>query len=157
MGMKAQDESPQARKIAQAIFEAPYVLLAYTAFVVIVVFADFLILPWMPESFFAHLFPYTGGSVARPYAFTLFFACMLIFEQERRANMRKAIMVILLSGLVFGIYKLSNFNRPNFGNPYLTISLWQPLWTTALPLFWILLLFTPKMNRYCRPTILTTR
>lgn len=62
----------------------------------------------------------------------------------------KAVRCFLLLAIAFGagdfIFK---FGREDFGNPYLQVSLWRPVFTVHLPGIWLLLLNTKAVSSYC--------
>ena len=151
--MNAHTTTPLFRRILHAVSAAPVVLLAYAAFVVISTLTGFVFLPFASEPFRASLIPFTGWVASGSYAFTIFFAFALIFQRQRRGAVRFfGITLQLLLQIGCGIYLLSQFGRPNFGNPYLTVSALQPLWTILIPAIWITLLHTPSINRFCHRT-----
>jgi hypothetical protein len=135
-----------------ALSAMPSVLLVYVVFVVAVMLTDFVFLRLASESFRASLVPYTGWLVSGNYGFTAIFALALMFQQQNRRAIRFSITFILVIQIAFAIYTQSQSGRPNFANPYLTISPWRPVWTILVPSIWIILLHTPGMNRFCRKT-----
>lgn len=134
-----------------AVSAAPAPLVAYAAFVVIVVLTDFVFLRFAPEPFRAGLVQYTGWVDSSCYAFTVFFAFALMFPLPHPGLSRfLGLTLQLLLQIAYGVYLFFQPIRPNYGNPYFTVSEWQPLWTIVLPAVWIALLHTPGMNRFCR-------
>ena len=67
--------------------------------------------------------------------------------------MRFGIVLFLLISMCAGLWNLSRINEPNYGNPYLTISPWQPLWTLVLPAVWIAVLYSPRIKTFCEGRI----
>jgi len=64
---------------------------------------------------------------------------------------RFAIVLLLLMFILFAYVTTKSFQgRETFGNPYLIISPWRPVWTMLVPSIWIIVLYLPRMNRYCR-------
>jgi len=55
----------------------------------------------------------------------------------------------LLLQMFGGFWSAMKYDGIDFGNPYLRVSPWQPFWTIGLPALWILVLFSPPMNRFC--------
>ena len=47
------------------------------------------------------------------------------------------------------LYDLFRFHGNDYGNPYLTVSPWQPLWTLVLPAVWIAVLFSHRIKKFC--------
>jgi hypothetical protein len=114
------------------------------------IFATLAIIGWAvaffgPKSLKEAIIPYTGWVPGENYLFTYLPAHALVFAKtpSRRAFImcRFAIVAILLIG-IFGGY------QPNFGNPYLKISQWQPIWTMIIPAIWIMVLLSPRMRRF---------
>jgi hypothetical protein len=57
----------------------------------------------------------------------------------------------MLLAILTGASRLNRIGREDFGNPYLTVSQYQLIWTMIIPAVWIALLYSPEMNRFCRP------
>jgi hypothetical protein len=148
--MNEHTQTPRFSPILQAVAVAPAVLLAYSAFAVIITVIDFVILPLASESLRASIVPFTGWGLSGCYCFTIFFALTLIFQSQGRNKIRfTGIVTIMLIQIGYGIFMLSKLKEANYGNPYLTVSPWQPVWTILVPAIWIALLYTPSMNRFC--------
>ena len=148
--MNAQTGTPLFRRILEPIAAAPRMLLAYTVFAVVVTLADFVLLPLASESFRARLVPYTGWVASMFYAFTIFFAFILIYQHRARRAVRLGITLQLLLQIAFGTYQFFRVTGDTFGNPYLTTSQWRPVWTMVIPCLWIAVLYSPRLNRFCR-------
>ena len=127
-------------------------LLAYTIFAIAVTLTDWLLRPLAPESFRSLLVPYTGWVASMFYAFTIFFAIALIYQQQKRKRVRFGITLQLLFSITLGVCQFFQKTGETFGNPYLTISPWRPVWTVLIPSIWIVLLHSPRMNRFCGQT-----
>lgn len=85
--------------------------------------------------------PYTGWSLSMPYMFSLFFTWWAIFAQDVDLKARIGPITFLLMYAVFGLHDYSWMRHlPDFHNPYLTASPWQPMWTVALPMAWVAVL-----------------
>lgn len=148
--MNAQPEPTLFRRISARIVAAPWILLAYTFFAAAVSFADLLLRPLTSESFRSQLVPYTGWSASGFYSFTLFFACLLIYQRSARTSVRFGIAIQLLLSIAFGSLHFFRSSTETFGNPYLTVSPWRPVWTMLIPCVWLAALYSPRMNHYCR-------
>jgi hypothetical protein len=97
------------------------------------------------------IIPYTGWSVSSSYSFI---AIALVFLMNGYHNDPsygiKVIVFLLFISIIFGIANIgSAFGVEDFGNPYLTVSPWRPVWTIIIPSIWVALLYTPGVNRYC--------
>jgi hypothetical protein len=147
--MNAHTNATLARRIMEPLLAAPWMLLAYIFFAVSVTIGDFALLPFAPETFRAWLVPYTGWVPAMFYAYILFFALMLVYQPRGRRAMRSAVALMLFLQIVWGVCEYSFRSMDTFGNPYLTISAWRLVWTMIIPCLWIMVLFSPRMNRFC--------
>ena len=150
--MNTHIERTLSRRVAAPLRSAPPMLVAYTVFAIAVTFTDLLLRPLAPESFRSLLVSYTGWGASMFYAFTIFFAIALIYQQKKRKNVRFGITLQLLLSIAWGVYQFFQKTGETFGNPYLTISPWRPVWTVLIPSIWIVLLHSPRMNRFCRQT-----
>ena len=149
--MSTQTERTMFRKVFEPLPAAPRVFLAYIAFAVLVTFSDFIVLRLVPDSFRAQLVPYTGWLASMFYAFTIFFACALVYRRQKRRTVRLAgITLQLVLSIVFGMLQMLQIGRETFNNLYLTISPWRAVWTIVIPCLWIPALYSPAMNRFCQ-------
>jgi hypothetical protein len=65
------------------------------------------------------------------------------------AIVRFGFIAPLVIQMLDGFWTVMAYDGIDYGNPYLRVSPWQPLWTMGLPALWILVLFSPPMNRFC--------
>ena len=94
--------------------------------------------------------PITGWSACTGYMFSIYFIFSLILTPNSHWRIiRFAIVAILLISMVLQIGDLSKIHGPDFGNPYLTVSPWRPIWTLVLPALWIAVLFSPRVKKFC--------
>jgi hypothetical protein len=92
----------------------------------------------------------TGWGASTGYMFSIYFVLFLILiPVSHWRKIRLAIVSMLFISMVFGFYGLVRIHGPDFGNPYLTVSPWQPLWTLVLPAVWIAVLFSPRIKNFC--------
>ena len=143
------EEFKKAGGIIAPLAAAPPQLLAYTIFAVAVTFTDYFILPFAPGSVRAWLVPHTGWVASMFYSFTIYFAFALIYQGQKRSAVRLGITLQMLLQLILGISQIFQMGGETFGNPYLTISPWHPVWTILIPIIWIAVLHSPRMNRFC--------
>lgn len=148
--MRINSKVPLFRSIAGNVTAAPAALLAYVAFAVVVTFWDCALLLHLTQEWHASAVPFTGWNASTFYAFSIVFAVALIFQHRRRRQMTLSITILLVVQIAYGIFQLCQADRPNFGNPYLTVSPWRPVWTILIPTTWIVVLHTPSLNRFCR-------
>lgn len=140
------------RRLLEPIAAAPSTLAAYTGFAVFVTFVDYILLLLAPEPFRSRLVPYIGWLASMFYSFTLYFAFALIYQRKGRRLVRFGITLPLLLSILFGACQYFQRTGETFGNPYLTISPWRPVWTILIPCIWIIMLHSPRINRFCRQT-----
>jgi hypothetical protein len=145
---------PLGRRVGNALASAPSALLAYWAFALVVSLAQLLFLFPGLEPLRARVVPYTGWLVGGGYMATLAFVPPLIFQHRWRPALRTfGLTLQLVFGLIVpGLLALSRIGAEDFGNPYLTISPWQPVWTILLPMAWIAVFHSPAINRFCQAT-----
>lgn len=139
-------------QLSRSVATAPWVLVTYTVFAVAVSLTDFIILPRTSDAFREKLVPYTGWGASMPYIFTIYFSFALIFERKRRMANRFSITGLLILVIALNAWRFSQASGDDFGNPYLTISSWRPIWTILIPSLWIAVLYTPRMNCFCTQT-----
>ena len=143
------DEFKKTGGLFAPLAAAPPQLLAYTIFAVAVTFTDYFILPFAPGTVRAWLVPHTGWVASMFYSFTIYFAFALIYQGQKRSAVRLGITLQMLLQLTLGISQIFQMGSQTFGNPYLTISPWRPVWTVLIPIIWIAILHSPRMNRFC--------
>ena len=61
--------------------------------------------------------------------------------------MRLGLIAPLAVQIVFGLLVDDKLPDNNFGNPYLTVSPWRPVWTVVIPALWIAILIMAPQNR----------
>jgi hypothetical protein len=128
------------RRCHDAVKTAPPEIVLYAVFSVVVCIADQWLTYVGPKVVREQIVPFTGWGASMPYLFGLFFTISLIFGRDRRPALRVAIISFLAIYIVFGVGKPLSPQQNNFGNPYLTVSSWQPIWTLAVPSLWIVAL-----------------
>lgn len=130
---------------------APLVLKALLLFSLITVAADLYLNVIGPLELKESIIPYTGWSVSSSYSFiAIALVFLMIGYQTDPFYGRKIIVFLLFINIIFGIANIgSAFGVEDFGNPYLIVSPWRPVWTIIIPSIWVALLFTPGVNRYC--------
>jgi hypothetical protein len=63
--------------------------------------------------------------------------------------LRSGFILPLVLQMLFGAWTAMTYDGIDYGNPYLRVNPWQTLWTVGLPALWILVLYSPQMNRFC--------
>ena len=143
--------------VAGGRVRVPYVVTAFAAFCVVATLAQVLLLlsyRFLPEaatSLTLSVTPFVGWLPAMPYMFALYWALHLRWRPSPFAHL--AAIGLLAFGAAIGAFDcVRHIGRETWGNPMLTVSAWQPLWTVALPLLWCGLLLTPNVLRFRRST-----
>ncbi len=151
--MNSKDEHANSIFNSSKFLAAPLELKCYAFFsAVITIFSVLLI--FLPKINRA-IVPITGWLPALGYMFGIYFIYALIFLKSMKANrikFRTTLISFLIMHILFGLFNLLSYNGNNFSNPYLTISKWQPVWTILIPLFWIVLLLSSRVTRFCKLT-----
>jgi hypothetical protein len=131
--------------------EVPFVLKSLLLFSILTVATDFYLNLVGPSIMKEAIMPYTGWSVSRTYAFIAITMYFFISGQSNKPFFsRNGIALILALGIVFGLANVVyTFGREDFGNPYLVVSQWRPIWTILIPAIWVALLYTPRVSKYC--------
>ena len=143
-------QSNNLPSIASRFRAAPLELQAFAVFSVAITVLELTLTFLGPKSVKEAIVPIAGWSACTGYMFSIYFIFSLILipvSQWRR--MRFGVVAMLFIPMVFGIYDLFRLHGPDFGNPYLTVSPWQPLWTLGLPALWIAVLFSPRVKKFC--------
>jgi hypothetical protein len=68
-----------------------------------------------------------------PYLFGLGWVFHLVRTRDRRPAMRWALVAPIVASIAFGVVQSLAPRGPDFGNPYLQVSPWRPVWTVAVP------------------------
>ena len=134
-----------------ALRSAPPEIVLYGLFALVVSAADMWLTFVGPRSVKEWTVPFTGWVASMPYLFGFFWIYMLIFGRNReRMGSRWGLVGPLLVCVVFGVVEYARRSHgPDFNNPYLRVSVWQPLWTVALPALWTaVLLLAPRVRRH---------
>ena len=143
--------------VASGRVPVPFVVTAFAAFCALATLAQLLLLlsyRFLPEtatSLTLCVTPFVGWLPAMPYMFALYWALHLRWRPSPFAHL--AAIGLLALGAAFGAFDFfRHVGRETYGNPMLTASAWQPLWTVVLPLLWCGLLLTPKVLLFRRST-----
>jgi hypothetical protein len=127
------------------------VLKALLLFSLITVAADVYLNVIGPLELKEAIIPFTGWVVSSSYSFVAISLVFLMLGYHTDPfYTRKLITFLLFISIIFGIADIgSAFGVEDFGNPYLTVSQWRPVWTIIIPSFWVALLYTPGVSQYC--------
>ncbi len=139
--------SPTSSSLLTRYWRAPLELQLYGLFCILVVGLHLSLAIFGPSSIREAVIPFTGWWASMPYLFGLYFVFALIFTKNLR--FRQGAVAVLVLYIVFGV--VSMFMKPAMptDNPYLLVSSLRPLWVILTPLLWILVLYSPRIRRYC--------
>ena len=88
---------------------------------------------------------YCGQSPSMTYSFCAIGSAFLLAERKNRS--RYALVAILGIG---AIYSVSDDLGP--ASPSDVASPYRPIWTVGIPLIWMVVLLSPRVNRHCSGT-----
>ncbi len=114
----------------------PYGILALTIFAILVTAIDYTITFNGPISLKEKIVPFTGWGASAPYGSVIFFGVYYCIKRERK--ILYGIVAILALHICIGIVETLRPAREDFGNPWLMVSHWRPVWTIALPGLWLI-------------------
>ena len=132
----------------------PLVVTGFAAFCVLATVCEVLLLLYYgltksAPPFYERIVPFVGWVPTIPFTFALYWALVLRFRPRFMALLA-ALGMLSLGVFLGGVTFLSHYHRENYGNPWLTVSGWQLLFTVALPLVWAVLLLSPRVIRFSR-------
>ena len=142
-------------KIATRILKTPIELIIFSLFSFSVFIFSIVVDNFCSNSFRESIIPYTGWNIDRAYSISWFFSFIIIFSSKKNNRLLMlyfGLIFQLFISIVFGFFDLHRINGENFGNPYLIVSSFRPIWTIIVPAFWILILITPRIRRFCKGT-----
>jgi hypothetical protein len=131
--------------------EVPFVLKSLLLFSILTVALDFYLNLVGPIEVKEAVLPYTGWSLSTTYSFVVVLLSFFMTGHAKKPfYTRNAIALIFAVGIVFGLANVVyTFGREDYGNPYLVVSQWRPIWTILIPVIWVALLYTPRVSKYC--------
>jgi hypothetical protein len=127
---------------------APPELRVFATFSVVVSILGFALPVCGPKHLWEAIVPFTGWSPSLGYVFGLFFTFALIYTKSQLWRLRFGIIAPLALQIIFGLLVMAKPSANNFGNPYLTVSPWPPVWPVVIPALWIAMLLSPRMRRF---------
>jgi len=128
---------------------APAELKAYAIFIVIVTIASLMITFVIKGEILTSYRKYFGATPANGYLYSLYFIFALINfnKRTRPLALRFAMAGMLIFAILFNSWMLFFLrNGAAVGNLEL-------IWTVLVPVFWVLVLFSPRVNRFCENII----
>lgn len=131
--------------------KAPLEFLLFFWFSVLVFVFSVLSIYVFPESFKLAIYPYTGWLAGFNYIFIVI-STLAVFSAKRPISslisFHKIFLLFLFVLAAFGVFEMYTYTGEFEGNPYLHHSPWRPVWTIAVPQFWILILLSPRVRNY---------
>ena len=146
----AQPHWPAVMKpnLCQRFSAAPLELRIYAVFSILVTLLGIALPMVGPRKLWEAVVPFTGWSPALGYMFSLYFTLALIYTKIPAWTLRIGVFAPLTLEILFGLRELSAAPTPNFGNPFLTVSPWRPVWTIVLPAIWMGVVLSPRITRF---------
>lgn len=149
---------------------APLELRAFVIFSLVVTILGFALPVFGLKKQLAAIMPFTGWLPTSCYLFGLICAFSIIYtkfppllltpDKKSMAHralyhiytksawlLRLGLIAVLAVQIVFGLLVEDKLPANNFGNPYLTVSPWRPVWTVFIPAMWIAILLMAPQNR----------
>ncbi len=112
-------------------------LILFGVFSIVITLSELWLTFAGPKLWQEAVIPYTDWIFCAPYMFSISFTWQAIFAQDVNLKARLGPITVLLFYTISGLCMyLWTRQQPNFHNPYLTASPWQPVWTVVLPLAW---------------------
>jgi hypothetical protein len=127
---------------------APVVLPTLLAFAIVVTILDLGSHFLARETVYEPLIKYVGWNPSTIYLFSGGIAYNLCISRRLRT---RNILVGLIAIWALGnaIHFITTHNHKDFGNPYLMVSPYRPIWTVVIPLLWGAWLMSPRVTKYC--------
>ena len=127
---------------------APPELKIFATFSVVVTILGVALPIFGPKQLWEAVVPLTGWTPGLGYMFGLFFTFALIYLKSPSWVLRLGIIAPLVLQIIFGLIMMAMSSAKNFGNPYLTVSPWRPVWTVIIPALWIAMLLSPRISGF---------
>ncbi len=142
------------RSFSMNFNSAPFVLQSFFVFCALVTVFGYLIQPLLFDEFKESIIPITGWNIAIPYSFNLIIMGIFLFNPKntnRKLIIQYGNILMLGIAIVFGLLDMVTWQGGYEENPYLFRSPLRPLWTIAIPIIWIAVLFSPAIKKYLKP------
>jgi peroxiredoxin len=124
----------------------PIGLLALIIFAILVTTIDYRLTFWGPISLKEQIVPITGWGISSAYTSTGLLAVLYCITRARR--MLYAMAAVLLMHIVIGIVDVLWPMGEDFGNPWLMVSPWRPVWSILLPGLWMIGVLHTLISRH---------
>jgi peroxiredoxin len=101
---------------------------------------------WGPISLNEQIVPITGWGMSLAYTMTGILAVFYCITRAHR--MLYGMVAILLMHIVIGIVDALTPVGEDFGNPWLMVSPWRPVWSILIPGLWMIVILHTLISRY---------
>jgi hypothetical protein len=137
--------------IKKSFFASPIELKIFISFSFLVLILDIILNTFGSKELKESIIPITGWNMSTFYSTCAIIGFFFILGLARNAfRIRNILILMLIFIILFGIYSFTESNGAYYSpNPYLSVSQWRPIWTMAIPALWILVLFSPRIKKYC--------
>ncbi|MCX6231221.1 MAG: hypothetical protein NTZ33_06725 [Bacteroidetes bacterium] len=137
----------------KTFISAPIELKIFFFFSLLVSLIAFVIQIFCSKHFIESIIPITGWSLPISYPNCVIVCSALLFVPIKKnlIFVRNILIFLLLINIVAEAYQFLSLEKADFvnPNPYLRMSEWRPLWVFIIPSFWIFVLLSPRIKRYC--------
>jgi len=149
--MKNNSLSSLFPSMKKSFFASPIELKIFILFSILVLILDLVLNSFISKELKESIVPITGWTMSAFYSTCAIIGFFFILGLARNAfRVRNLLLLMLISIVIFGAISFIGSNGAYYSsNPYLRVSQWRPIWTMAIPAFWILVLFSPRIKKYC--------
>jgi peroxiredoxin len=138
------DISRQGEKSARSTI--PIGILALIIFAILVTTIDYKLTFWGPISLKEQIVPITGWGMSSTYTMTGIIAVFYCITRAHR--MLYVMAAILLMHILVGIVEALMPVGEDFGNPWLMVSPWRPVWSILIPGLWMIVVLRTLISRH---------
>jgi peroxiredoxin len=124
----------------------PIGILAFIIFAILVTTIDYKLTFWGPISLNEKIVPITGWGMSTAYMMTGILAVFYCITRAHR--MLYGMAAILLMNIGIGIVDALKPVGEDFGNPWLMVSPWRPVWSILLPGLWMIVVLHTLRSRH---------
>jgi peroxiredoxin len=138
------DISRQGEKRGRS--KIPIGIIALIIFAILVTTVDYKLAFWGPISLREQIVPITGWGMSSAYTMTGILAVYYCISRLHR--MLYSMAAILLMHIVLGIVDALMPVGEDFGNPWLMVSPWRPVWSILIPGLWLIVVLHTLISRH---------
>ena len=138
--------------IKKSLFASPIELKIFISFSFLVFILDIILDTIGSKELKESIIPITGWSISSPYSTCAMIGFLFVSGLTKNAFwIRNLLILMLTTSIIFGVISFIGSGGEYYStNPYLRVSQWRPIWTMVIPAFWILVLFSPRIKKYCQ-------